>query len=284
MTSPENASTVSREFLRLSVGALRSLYRDEIADAYDVHAVDVGGALAALTRSLDPDVNRVLALGTRKPATRATLATVASLYARANVPFTVLLSPSARPRTLARWLEEEALRRSDDCVVLARDARAVTVVPAPTVRVERIDRSLAELYGMTHAVAFGLPLTERTLASTAIGQPGWHHYLAYEGPEAVGVAAMYADGRSALFAGSATVRSRRGGGAQTALITRRIADAAELGCARVLAETVAPAGSPPPPAVDNLLRAGFAVAERQAAYVYDRGFRKHLDLATGRWI
>ncbi|MDE3111335.1 MAG: hypothetical protein KGK34_00155 [Chloroflexota bacterium] len=284
MSESASSSAVSRELVRLSMGALRSLYRDEIAEAFDVHAVDVGGALAVLTRSLDPDVNRVIALGTAKPATRATLQAVTSLYARANVPFMVLLSPIARPRTLARWLEEEGLRRSDDAVVLARDTRIATVDPAQRVRVERVDRAEADLYGMTHAVAFGLPLTERTLASTPIGQPGWHHYVAYEGPEAVAVAAMYADGRSALFAGSATVRSRRGRGAQSALIARRISDAAELGCARVLAETVAPAGAPPPPAVGNLLRAGFTVAERQAAYVYDRGFRKRLDLATGRWI
>ena len=57
----------------------------------------VKSALALVTTSLVPDFNRVVNLGVFEPATAAQIDEILELYARAHVPFTVQLSPIARP-------------------------------------------------------------------------------------------------------------------------------------------------------------------------------------------
>lgn len=266
----------------MNAAALRSLYRPQIEEEYGVRAVPVKSALALVTASLVPDFNRVLNLGVFEPASAAQIDEILELYARAHVPFTVQVSPIARPTTLTQWLEQRRLRPSGEWVVLSRDVTPLPEEPA-ALQIARIGREDAATYARVYEAAFGIPFRQGALAASAIGEPGWHHYLASDEVRAIASAAMFVHEGTALLAGSGTLASEGGRGAQTSLIARRIRDAAGLGCQLVLVETGDPIGGNPPPSLRNIFRAGFAVAERQPSYVYDQGFRQRLDVAGGRW-
>ncbi len=103
-------------------------------------------------------------------------------------------------------------------------------------------------------------------AAVVLGRPDWRLYLAYvdERPAAMGMLHI-ADGVGSL-AGGGTRPDLRNRGAQTALIHRRIADAAAAGC-----ELVASQCSPGTTSQANLERAGMRVACTKVWWTERRG-------------
>jgi GNAT superfamily N-acetyltransferase len=115
-----------------------------------------------------------------------------------------------------------------------------------------------ETEGMSHIVAKSLDLSG--LATVLIfglpEQDGWRCYSArLEGRE-VACGSMLTMNKLALLALDATMPAARGHGCHTALIARRLADAARAGCDSVVAE-VCDGHPATPSAVGNLTRAGF---------------------------
>jgi GNAT superfamily N-acetyltransferase len=97
-----------------------------------------------------------------------------------------------------------------------------------------------------------------------VGQPGWRHYLAFDGKRAVATAAMYVDGNVAWIDFASTLPECRGRGAQSALIARRVADCAESGVATMVVETAETS-----PSRRNLERLGFAAAYVRPNYLLE---------------
>jgi GNAT superfamily N-acetyltransferase len=115
-----------------------------------------------------------------------------------------------------------------------------------------------ETEGMSHIVAKSLQLSG--LATVLIfglpEQEGWRCYSARLDGREVACGSMLTIDKLALLALDATLPAARGNGCQTALIARRLADAARAGCESVVAEVCE--GHPATPsAVANLTRAGF---------------------------
>jgi hypothetical protein len=283
MGHPHDAvKDVAHAFARVNAAALRSLYRQEVAEEYGVWAVAVKSAVALVTATADRDLNRVVNLGVFEPATQAQVGAVLELYARAHVPFTVQLSPMARPPKLGDWLGDRGLRVAEEWTILSRNLPA-RVSDVPGVDVVQVQPEDASKYARVFESAFGIGFGQGQLAASAIGQPGWHHYLARDDSRPFAVAAMFVHERTALFAGSGTLRTETGRGAQRALIARRLKDAAALGCDLALVETAESLGGETPPSLHNILHAEFRVAFRQRSFVFDQGFPQRLDLANGRW-
>lgn len=90
------------------------------------------------------------------------------------------------------------------------------------------------------------------LYAASMGLPSWTHYLGLvdDAPVAAAVLAMYDE--IALCMVATTVPAWRGHGWQTALLRRRLADAAAAGCTVAVVETVADNAS-----ARNVERAGF---------------------------
>ena len=94
-----------------------------------------------------------------------------------------------------------------------------------------------------------------------LGQPGWRLYLArVDGVAGASAALTIGDGLGYL-ANAATVPAMRGRGCQTALLARRIADAAAEGCDTIASLAEFGSGSQ-----RNLERAGLRVAYTQAVW------------------
>lgn len=259
------AKDLAHAFARANAAALRGLYRKEIAAEYGVRATESKSALALVTESRSSAFNRVVNLGMFEPATAAQLDEIVALYARTSAPFAVQLNPFARPAALDEWLQQRGLRPGEPWTVLSR--RLVGEVDAVAgIAVDRVEPSAASAYARVSEIAFDLSFGQGSLGASAIGQPGWSHYLAHDEGRAFAAAAMFVHGRTALFAGSGALPSQRGRGAQTALIARRLRDAAALGCDVALVETAEPLDGEVPAALRNVTRAGFAVAFRQRSF------------------
>jgi GNAT superfamily N-acetyltransferase len=135
---------------------------------------------------------------------------------------------------------------------------ATTRVAEGPARVTIRELGALETEGMSHIVANSLELSG--LATVLIfglpEQEGWRCYSARLDGTEVACGSMLTMNKLALLALDATVPEARGNGCQTALIARRLADAARAGCEDVLAE-VCDGHPASPSAVANLTRAGF---------------------------
>jgi GNAT superfamily N-acetyltransferase len=95
-----------------------------------------------------------------------------------------------------------------------------------------------ETEGMSHifADATGLPKLATILMIGLPSWDGWHCYAAYLDGREVACGSMQISGKLALLGLDATHPDFRGRGCQSALVTRRVADATRTGCEAVAAE------------------------------------------------
>lgn len=117
-----------------------------------------------------------------------------------------------------------------------------------------------EPFGMIAATGFGMPPWAADFFAYLPGREGWRCYVARVDGEAQACAAILIDGGIAEFGIAATLEGARGRGCQTALLHRRICDAAEAGCRTLFVETGERVPDRPSASYRNILRAGFEAA------------------------
>ena len=133
--------------------------------------------------------------------------------------------------------------------------------PSPKgVEVAELNGDDEEPFGTIAAIGFGLPAWAAELFAHLPGREGWRCYVAKIGGEAQGCAAMLIDDGVAEFGVAATLDQARGRGCQTALLHRRICDAAEAGCHTLFVETGERVPNRPSASYRNILKAGFEEA------------------------
>lgn len=118
----------------------------------------------------------------------------------------------------------------------------------------------AEPFGMIAATGFGLPPWASAFFADLHRKPGWRCYLARVDDEPAACAAMLVDDGIAEFGIAATLEPARGRGCQTALLHRRITDAAATGCHTLSVKTGERTPGRPSTSYANILRAGFEEA------------------------
>lgn len=232
---------------------------------------EIAGALCSRTTGIDEPgwslyLNQVSGLGVRQPATRQTVDDALSFYGLGSRPFVVAVDPTARPRSLAGWLEERGLRRR---LLLARSLRTADAPPAAgdAFQVQQIGADRAEVYA--GLAAHGLPAAVARGVGALVGTPGWHHSVAYEGSTPVAAGALFVHEGVGCLCWSATLTTHRRRGAHAALIAHRVAHAARLGCGTVAAETLEASSGRPGAGLRNLVRAGFQTDHQLRVYVAD---------------
>lgn len=107
---------------------------------------------------------------------------------------------------------------------------------------------------------FGMPAPMALWLAQIVGRPHWHAYVSFDDEEPAGAAALYVDGDFAWLGIGATRPEMRRKGGQTALLARRIADAAKYGARHAVTETGVPQEGQPAPSYRNILASGFGVA------------------------
>ena len=139
---------------------------------------------------------------------------------------------------------------------------------APGLRVAEIGNEDAATFEATVAGPLGVPADMSPGIRSTIGHDGWHFYLVFDDHRPVAGAAMFVHGAGAWFGVSGTATTDRGRGAQTALLARRLHDAAALGCKWVSADTRTETPEHPNPSFHNMRRAGLDVLYERPTFLF----------------
>jgi GNAT superfamily N-acetyltransferase len=115
----------------------------------------------------------------------------------------------------------------------------------------------AAAFGTAFADGYGMPPSAAGFAAAIVGVPGWHCYVAFEGDEPAGAAALFAQGGVAWLGMAGTRPAFRRRGSQGALLAARLRKARALGCAVAFTETGERLPDRPSNSYRNILRAGF---------------------------
>ena len=237
----------------------------------DMEAVH-GASLMLAKRSSHLYFNRASGLGMRRPAGPREVAGICDWFRSRGVRrFSLDLSPLARTEELPKHLVAAGFRKRTGGAKLVRDAGAVHDIDTG-LRIEEIgaDRS-AEWFGVI-ATTWTTIRSRSEWFRARVGQPGWRHYLAYDGVRPVAAASMFAQGHAARLCEAVTIPTERRRGAQSALIARRLQDGIAGGARIFASETAAPLPRMPLVSYTNMVRAGFPAGVREGV-VYVRRTR-----------
>ena len=213
--------------------------------------------------------NRVIGLGLTSQAGDESVDAIRSLYeARGQSNWTISVSPLAQPADLGARLERRGMRHASDVAKVVRSTRDAPVAETD-LRVEAVGVDFAGHFAAVAVDAFGVPQPYSNWFRGTFGRPGWRHYIAFDDQLAVATGALYVDGDLGWLSLGATLPSHRRRGGQSAILARRIQDAARLGCRLVHSETGAETAAEPNPSYRNMLRSGFRLAYLRADYIPD---------------
>ena len=229
----------------------------------------IGGAAAWGLTAIDFGFfNRVVGLGTARPAAEADVETASQFFLDLGVTQSIIhAAPGAEPAELVPWMQALGYVEGARWVKLWRRLDDLPT-HSSSMRIERIDESSAEVFTDVCLAAFEMPAAVGGLVSATVGRAGWVHYLGFDGETAVSTAAMHlADGVSWLGYG-ATREDHRGRGWQTAMFRRRLEDAREMGCRLAVTETGEETErNPVNHSYRNMLRTGFQLAYARQNWV-----------------
>jgi GNAT superfamily N-acetyltransferase len=215
---------------------------DWLARKEGVELVRIGAASAALSRA-EPELDFVNRIYGVPPSLAAAFAP----YRAAGLRPWFELPPGADE--LERELEQAGAERFDDHFVLAGPPHA----PEPELDVREVE---PRLFAQTFVRAVGAPDEARA----SIERWDARLYVAFVDGEPAGAGALRIAASVGHLANVATIPALRRRGAQTALIRRRIRDAAAAGC------TVISTGTSSPASRRNLERAGLCERYRKSAW------------------
>lgn len=130
----------------------------------------------------------------------------------------------------------------------------------PSDGVREVGADEAELFAAILSDGNGAPPDARPAVARWAGEPGWRLYIAELDGVPAAAAAVTLDGPRAYLAAASTLPAFRGRGCQTALIRRRLADAAAAGCTEACSLTAEPVSR------RNLERCGLELAYTKTAW------------------
>jgi GNAT superfamily N-acetyltransferase len=233
----------------------------EVARERGIELRDFGSVQASIAADL-PEVGMLnLLLGAAKDPGGESLAAAAEWASSRGVAPYVPVTPGLPGSAPAEaWLREHGFEPAYAWMKFVRDPHPPRFPAPKDVEVVELSGSGREPFGTIAAIGFGLPAWAADFFAHLPGREGWRCYLARLDGEAQACAAMLIDGGIAEFGVAATLEGARGRGCQTALLHRRIGDAAEAGCHTLFVETGERVPDRPSASYRNILRAGFEEA------------------------
>ena len=242
----------------------------EIVAATGLGVEDLESARLYLMPQIDVlTFNRAVGIGIKRPATEAEIDGIVARYRDRGVPrFLIAISPAAKPDSIVPWLEARGFRRHNAWVKLHRESEPMPEIATAGLRIVEIGPDRAVEFGKVVQAGFSMMDIAGDWAALTVGRPGWRHYLALDGNEAVSAAAMHLRGSWAWFGLAATLEDARGRGAQSALIARRITDAHAAGVRWLSIETAEDRPERDAPSFRNVVRQGFQVAYLRPNWIW----------------
>jgi len=210
------------------------------------------------------DLGRVgmmnLVLGTAEAEERSDLEAALAWAEERSTPYVSVTPDLPGSAAAETWLRESGLEPSYAWMKFVRDPHPPRFPEPDGVEVVEVNAPDEAPFGTIAALGFGMPAWGAEFFAHLPGRPGWRCYVARVGGEAQACGAMLiAEGIAELGIG-ATLEEARGRGCQTALLRRRITDAAAAGCRTLLVETGERVPDRPAVSYRNILKAGFEEA------------------------
>jgi GNAT superfamily N-acetyltransferase len=244
----------------------------ELRSRFGIEVWRPDGGVALVARHLDVlAINRVLGLGFDSPLTPTQLDDIVASYRAAGVARLLFQwSPEAQPAEAAQWLTARGFRPLPRMVKLRRHTgNGVPAAVPTTLSVVEIGAGWADVYETTVAAELGVPADISAGIRSTLGRPAWHYYLALDGERPVAGAALFVRDDFAWCGLAATLPGDRRRGAQSALLVRRLRDAAALGCTWVTCDTLEETAERPNPSLRNMRRLGFEIDYLRPSYLLD---------------
>ena len=262
MTDPaEQVARIRRAASAFMVGWVEGL-RDLPGNPARVHVERLGDVVALACETL-PDLDFVNTTHGLDPAAADRVGDVTALYRRLGLRGWTEVAPAAGVEALLERLSAAGWSQAGFWCSFHGPA-AAPPAPAGVEVAEAGEADMAD-FARIHLDGHEVPGEDRKPAEAAVrawyGRPGWRLYLARVDGAPAASAALTVDGGLGYLANAATLPGMRGRGCQTALLSRRIADAAAAGC-----ETVASLAEFGSGSQRNLERAGLRVAFTQAVW------------------
>jgi hypothetical protein len=241
----------------------------EFARPFRLEVKRIGSILVTMIAELDHAFfNRIIGLGIGEPATESMLDEAIAVFQNAGCKtYMAQVCPLAQPSQVPEWLAIRGFQPSRNWAKMYRSTEPAKNIPTD-LRIEKIGKDQADAFAGVVLTAFEMPRVLRPLAKGFIGQPGWHHYLAFENEKPVSASAMFVNGEVTWLGFGSTLKKYRKHGGQGAMFARRIQDAIELGCKWFVTETGEDTVEDPNPSYHNMLRSGFKLAYLRRNYVH----------------
>jgi GNAT superfamily N-acetyltransferase len=233
------------------------------ATEHGVTAMGFGPILAMAVVDL-PEVPMLnLVLGATEPGAveAGHLAAAIEWVESHGVSYYVPIAPGVGAASTAEdWLKQAGFERGYGWMKFVRGVTRPELDAPSGIEVVELTAGEGDDFARIVATGFGLPPWAADMFRDLPGREGWRCYTAVVDGTPQASAAMLTDGGIAEFGLAATLAPARGRGCQTALLRRRILDAAADGCHLLFVETGEQLPDRPSASYRNILRAGFAEA------------------------
>ena len=259
--SDRKPESIPKESERLEAAVLEALHgaaTDELRERLGLRLERIDGALVSIAAN-DPSIllNRAMGLGLARPATDAGIERIRAAYRTHDVErFYLGVHPDARPASIEDALKNAGLESARGWMKFERGPDPVPM-PESSLEVREIGTEHVADFGRIVASGFGLTPDAAGLFRGLIDHPGFRMYVTFDGDTPAGTGLMYVDGECAWLDWAATDSEFRRRGSQRALLARRIEDALDAGCSRLLTATGEAVPDDPQHSYHNIEWAGF---------------------------
>ncbi len=227
------------------------------------------GGLAIVTTGTDVlALNRIVGVGVDAPVDPHAVDAAVRRFTNAGVSrFFFQVPPLGQPAGLPGWLEARGFERYNNWV---RHHATLDRIPSAVetgLEIRRVEVGQAGAFARIVCACFGWPSSMEPVLSGLVGRPGWVHFMAWEGDTPLATGTLFAADSVGWLTFAATLPEHRGRGAQKALVARRMAEAGEMGCRELVAETAEATPERDAPSLRNLVRLGFRMAYLRPNYL-----------------
>jgi GNAT superfamily N-acetyltransferase len=258
-------TTLFRSIASCEINAWRDMYEaagKDLSEKSGIKVFSIGSACISIAKNIDIlAFNRVIGLGLVEPATEQMLDEIISKYQEAGVKrFFIQIHPESSPSLIKDWFEKRNIHYYNNWVKLYRGVENLPTVETELEIREVQNKIEAEKFGKIITKSFEWPDEMKYWFANLPGRKYWKTYLAYDSNKPVATASLYVKDDCGWLSFASTLAEYRKKGAQSALIAKRIQDAAELGCKVLTVETAEDAEEKRSQSLLNIQKMGFEAA------------------------